>query len=183
MVIVFILAVFIFLFPNAFLDTILSFEQKKVVLNNSLTIAMKAVYSGLLFLFFVSFSAFAPVFDLKNPHIGLWKSTEKGDVHYIKMDSAGYASFIFEKETIGGKLFNRDGVPACMKYKVNYAVVPHALDFIVYNKANNKEIDRMTGIFRFTKEGNLQICFWDKSPDRPTSFIESETITFTRDKP
>ncbi len=112
----------------------------------------------------------------QNKLIGLWKGVDQGEVGYVNFDSTGYAYFIIENDTLGGETYTMNGHEAYMKYEVNYTKSLMTLDFILYLKSDNLEIGRLPGIFKFDEKDRLILCVNFESNERPSTFIEEDTI-------
>ena len=53
-------------------------------------------------------------------HIGMWKGIEKDKIAYFNLDKEGYAYFLINNDTLGGKEFIQKGIKAMMTYQVDY---------------------------------------------------------------
>ncbi len=116
----------------------------------------------------------------KSRHLGLWRGEDGGDIGYLAMDEAGFATFTVGRDTLGGRSFVVEEVEAYMRYEIDYGTVPHSIDFVVGDKESGAELGRLPGILRFEENKQLRICLNFDSPVRPTEFVEEDTIVFTQ---
>ena len=116
----------------------------------------------------------------QDTHIGLWTGEDKGDVGFINFDTAGYAFFVVDEDTLGGRSFDMGGQLGYMKYTVDYSKTPHWIDFIMYTLDYDMEVGRILGIFEYDETGRMMLCLDFDSPARPGSFEEEGTIVLSR---
>ncbi|MDX1653545.1 MAG: hypothetical protein R3277_13695 [Brumimicrobium sp.] len=133
----------------------------------------------LLFLVVCSTLLFSHVHS-QNAHLGLWKGSNQGQVGYISLDSLGYAFFVIEGDTVGGKSFMLEGHEVSMKYKIKYNESHHHIDFIIYLKNQNIEISKLPGIFKFNDDQSILLCINFDSEDRPSDFNEEDILTLRK---
>ena len=127
---------------------------------------------------FIALSSFKMVDQHK--HEGVWKGVDKGEVGYVGLLPSGHAYFVIEGDTMGGKSFMVQGVEASMKYTVDYSTSPYNVDFRLYLAESDAPMVTMPGIFKFDANQNMVLCMSFKPGDRPTSFVEDQTIVLKK---
>ncbi|UUV22292.1 hypothetical protein [Paenimyroides aestuarii] len=115
---------------------------------------------------------------------GKWKGTDsQGGTVCILFSKDGYVTFINGKNTFGGKEFEIEGIKAACKYIADFSKTPHQIDYVFYNLANNNEINRMRGIYRFLGYDKMELRVnmnggtyseFAEIPDMDTLFLEKK---------
>lgn len=113
-------------------------------------------------------------------HLGHWMGLDDGEVGFINMNKKGFAYFVVDGENMGGESFSVEGMEMYMRYQIDYAQSPQAIDFILYFKKGDIESGRLSGIFRFEGPDKLFICVNFDSPTRPSTFEAENTMEFSR---
>ncbi|AGC77672.1 uncharacterized protein (TIGR03067 family) [Nonlabens dokdonensis] len=113
--------------------------------------------------------------------VGKWKGQDKGDIGYLILTEDGYATFQLEDQVFGGKSFEMRGVTSKMTYEIDRSQYPNAIDFIITNTDNNKELGRMYGIIQMLSEDELQMAMNFETKERPADFSKDQ-IVFERMK-
>ena len=125
----------------------------------------------------ILFSAF---FINHDKHIGLWKGIDQGEIGYLNLDESGFAILIINKDTIGGESCLIRGQEGFMKYNIDHSKEPETIDFILYFKEGNSEVDRLRGIFRFDDKDRMVLCVNFEGEERPSSFEDEGTIVLEK---
>lgn len=133
--------------------------------------------SSLMLILFLGYSISA-----QTQHIGLWKGTDQGEFGYLNIDPEGFAFFIIENDTLGGKAFTMDKVEYFMRYDITYDTLPNTIDFVLYTKADKLELKRLPGIFKFDGEDKMILCVNFNGNERPVEYTEDGTIVLEREE-
>lgn len=134
--------------------------------------------SLLLFLFIVLLSFTTDA----GKEVGTWTGEDKGDVGSIVFDEGGYAAFVIDGQTMGGKSFMQNGKELSMKYEIDYQQTPIQIDFIFYLPTMQQEIARMKGIMEFEGENQMKLAinFSTNNNTRPTHFNDDNSVIFNK---
>lgn len=115
-------------------------------------------------------------------HIGKWKGKDKGEIGFLTLSSDGYATFEAEGKITGGKSYQVGEMIASMKYIVDNGTSPIAIDFIIIDNSNDKELGRLRGIIKMKSKNEMQMAMtFGGGSGRPTDF-ENDAIVFDRVK-
>tara|TARA_R110000787_G_scaffold29800_1_gene80600 strand:- start:6948 stop:7370 length:423 start_codon:yes stop_codon:yes gene_type:complete len=114
-------------------------------------------------------------------YVGEWKGEDKGDAGTFLFSDDGYATFITNGKSMGGKSYMHDEVKASMKYEVNKKVTPFAIDFIIVQKKEKKELGRLKGLLKIINEEEMLLSIGFGGAPRPENF-EKDVITLNRVK-
>lgn len=137
---------------------------------------LSSVLITLLFLF-SSFST-----DIDKTYIGKWKGEDKGDIGFLTLTQDGYAAFEFGGKIMGGESYKHQGVDASMTYTIDTSSKPYAIDFIITNNTNSKELGRLIGIIEMPDANTMQMAMtFGGGTTRPTDFSK-DAVTFSRYK-
>lgn len=129
--------------------------------------------SSILFLALISFTVSS------NDYVGYWKGEDKGEVGFLKLTQDGYATFVMEDQSLGGKSTNYQGVDARMIYKIDDSFDPTHIDLVIIKNDNDQELNRLKGIIKMPDSDHLMMALGFNSPERPADFSK-DAITFSR---
>ena len=113
-------------------------------------------------------------------HLGHWQGEDQSEVGYMILDKEGFAAFIIEGDTLGGPSFVLEGLEAFMTYEIDYAAEPFTIDFILSTSEDGAELGRLPGIFEFPERNQMHLCVNFGGQERPTTFVEEDSIVFER---
>ena len=133
--------------------------------------------SFLLF-FLVTLTSFTTSTEI---YVGEWNGTDKGDAGTFIFSEDGYATFIMNGNSMGGKSYTQGGEEASMKYEVNKKLTPFTIDFIIISKKNKNEMGRMKGILRIINDDEMLLSIGFGGVPRPKNF-EKDILTLNRVK-
>ena len=135
-------------------------------------------FIGIIIIVALSFNSFC-----QHSIIGKWQGTEKSVYGFVILDTLGYATLGMGGDTMGGKEFLADSIPARMIYKVDYSSNPKTIDFIVEEIDDNSELGRLMGIFDLINDHQIKIRLNFDSDVRPVNFEpegNADTAIFNR---
>jgi len=121
----------------------------------------------------------------QNQEVGTWTGTDDGKVGSVVFEEEGYAAFVIDGKTLGGKSFTQSGVELSMKYDINYDVTPIQVDFIFYSMTVEQEVARMKGILEFEGEKTMKLALnfdTEGANERPSDFDDENSVTLERVK-
>jgi len=107
--------------------------------------------------------------------VGLWHGEDQGEIGYLKFEPDGYAFFIIDGDTLGGRSFHMEGMEGSMTYNVNEKDTPKSINFDTKLK-NLQEPKRLSGIIKFTENGELMLSIDFGGGTNLKSFIEEDTV-------
>jgi hypothetical protein len=89
-------------------------------------------------------------------HIGEWSGVSSGDEGSFTLREDHTATLTLGRHQIGGKVFKFRDTEGVFKYEIDYTKDPIWLDFVVFDKATNKELLRMKSIIRFISHKRME---------------------------
>ena len=144
---------------------------------------MKNIFGKSAILFtFIALFAFTTG---KKKEVGTWTGTDNGKVGSVVFDKDGYAAFVIDGQTLGGKSFTQGGIELSMKYEIDYDALPIQVDFIFFAAALDQEVARMKGIMKFEGKKTMMLALsFDAKGDsqRPDNFDDDNSITLEKTK-
>ncbi|MDB5256786.1 MAG: hypothetical protein JWM14_1481 [Chitinophagaceae bacterium] len=116
-------------------------------------------------------------------HLGKWEGKDKDDIGYILFEKEGYATFLIDGQSFGGKEFTMKDKRAQITYTFDYKQTPIPVDFIITDLDAAKELGRLKGIVEFESDTQMKFALeFDAKKSRPTSFGGPNTIVLTKVK-
>lgn len=124
----------------------------------------------LLFTFFLL--SFRALSQEKISLEGEWTGIDKEDkIGYIHFSPNGIVYIMVEGEKLGGENVQMGEHKVSLVYRTNENVIPHTIDLImVLPDYENKEFEKLPGIYEFTADKKLRLCLNFDSQERPVNF-------------
>ena len=94
-------------------------------------------------------------------HIGEWKGTNRGHQISLILDNTNHAVIIMDNKAWGGKEFVQEGKTLECKYEIDYSINPMSLDFVIYDKADGLEMDRIKTTIKFITDTKIEYTTLD----------------------
>ncbi|WP_400079864.1 hypothetical protein [Winogradskyella sp. R77965] len=113
--------------------------------------------------------------------IGNWKGEDQQEIGYFTFNSDGFVIIEMEDGIIGGKRFEKKGIPFSLHYKVEYKTEPKQIDLVFTNLDKGNQMT-WNCIFEIINEDKIKFTRGTNNAPRPIDFKSSETIILNRPK-
>lgn len=110
--------------------------------------------------------------------VGKWKGVDKNKTGYFIFEKDGTATIAIGDALVGGKDYYKNGKKATIFYSIDRTAKPINIDFILHLDGIEKT-ERLVFIAEIIDDNSYKIGS-NFNSERPTEFVESNTMVMTR---